>query len=150
MPLLRHLLVVIVTTISIISSNFSQAEQALETNNYQIHYNAFNTMVVSPQVAQSFGFVRARNRALLNISVLDANTKKPLMAMVKGQRKNLMGQIYPLEFQQIVEQGAIYYIAELRFSEAELWQFDIQVQPDPHNPAIPLKFTQTFYLQQSH
>ncbi|MCP4881389.1 MAG: DUF4426 domain-containing protein, partial [Gammaproteobacteria bacterium] len=115
MPLLRHLLVVIVTTISIISSNFSQAEQALETNNYQIHYNAFNTMVVSPQVAQSFGFVRARNRALLNISVLDANTKKPLMAMVKGQRKNLMGQIYPLEFQQIVEQGAIYYIAELRF-----------------------------------
>lgn len=125
-----------------------QAEQKLETPNYEIHYNAFNTMMVTPEVAQTYGFTRARNRALLNVSVLDANSKAPLMAHVKGQRKNLVGQIYDLEFQQIVEQGAIYYIAELRFSEAEMWRFDVLVQPDPHKPAIPLKFNQKFYLEQ--
>ncbi len=124
------------------------AEQKLETPDYDIHYNAFNTMMVTPEVAQTYNFTRARNRALLNVSVLDATSKQPLMAHVKGQRKNLVGQIYDLEFQQIVEQGAIYYIAELRFSEAEMWRFDVQVQPDPHKPAIPLKFSQKFYLEQ--
>ncbi len=148
MTFLRSMLISTLASLAIFSSSTSYAEQMLETTDYQIHYNAFNTMMVTPEVAQSLGFTRARNRALLNVSVLDANTKAPMMAMVKGQRKNLLGQIHPLEFQQVVEQGAIYYIAELRFSEAEMWNFDVQVQPDPHRPAVPLKFTQTFYIEQ--
>ena len=127
---------------------FAYAEQALETTQYHIHYNAFNTMMVTPEIASSYDFTRARNRALLNISVLDANTKAPLSAQIKGSRKNLVGQVYPLDFEQIVEQNAIYYIAEMRFSEAELWRFDIKVQPDPFQTPIPLRFNQTFYLEQ--
>jgi len=144
------MLISTLASLAIFCSSTSYAEQMLETTDYQIHYNAFNTMMVIPEVAQALGFTRARNRALLNVSILDADTKQPMMAMVKGQRKNLLGQSYALEFQQVVEQGAIYYIAELRFSEAEMWKFDIQVQPDPHAPAIPLKFTQTFYIEQAN
>ena len=146
MPFFRSLLMAIIASLT---SSLSQAEQMLETTAYQIHYNAFNTMMVNPEVAQALGFTRTRNRALVNVSVLDSNDNKPLMAMVTGQRKNLVGQVYPLAFQQIVEPGAIYYIAELRFSEAEMWQFNIRIQPDPHAPAIPLKFSQTFYIEQT-
>ncbi len=149
MSFVRSLLITIIAGAASLTSNLSQAEQMLETTAYQIHYNAFNTMMITPEVAQALGFTRARNRALINVSVLDNNDSKSLMAMVTGQRKNLVGQIYPLEFQQIVEPGAIYYIAELRFSEAEMWQFDIRIQPDPHAPAIPLKFSQTFYIEQT-
>lgn len=145
---MSQLLRIISLSFALLISFSVSAEQKLETPNYDIHYNAFNTMMVTPEVAQTYGFTRARNRALLNVSILDANTQQPLMAHVKGQRKNLVGQIYDLEFQQIVEQGAIYYIAELRFSEAEMWRFDVQVQPDPHKPAIPLKFSQKFYIEQ--
>ena len=145
---MSQLLRLISLSFALLISVSANAEQKLETPNYDIHYNAFNTMMVTPEVAQTYGFTRARNRALLNVSILDAKTKEPLMAHVKGQRKNLVGQIYDLEFQQIVEQGAIYYIAELRFSEAEMWRFDVQVQPDPHKPAIPLKFSQKFYIEQ--
>ncbi|MDP6967855.1 MAG: DUF4426 domain-containing protein [Gammaproteobacteria bacterium] len=148
MSLFRALLITLMVCVSSLAGSLTHAEQLLETRDYQIHYNAFNTMLVTPEIAQALGFTRARNRALVNISVLDSNDNKPLMAMVAGQRKNLVGQIYPLEFQQIVEPGAIYYIAELRFSEAEMWQFDIRIQPDPHAPAIPLKFSQTFYIEQ--
>ena len=149
MSFIRALLVTIISSFTILASGLIQAAQFLETTDYQIHYNAFNTMMVTPETAQALGFTRARNRALLNISVLNGQDKKPLMALVSGQRKNLVGQIYPLEFKPVVEPGAIYYIAELRFSEAELWQFDIRIQPDPQKPAIPLKFSQTFYIEQT-
>ncbi len=126
----------------------AMAEQVLETPKYHIHYNAFNTMMVTREVASHYGFTRARNRALVNISVLDANTQEALPTQIHGTHKNLIGQVYPLTFQQIVEQNAIYYIAELRFSEAELWRFDIKIQPDPFANPIPLRFSQTFYLEQ--
>tara|TARA_B110000285_G_C14924701_1_gene514404 strand:+ start:462 stop:905 length:444 start_codon:yes stop_codon:yes gene_type:complete len=124
------------------------AEQAIRSQNYDIHYNAFNTMMVPPEVAQSYGFTRARNRALLNISVLDSTTKQPLPAVVTGTRTNIVGQLLPLEFVQVKEQNAIYYIAQLRFTEAEMWRFEVQVQPDLNSDAIPLKFSQSFYLEQ--
>jgi hypothetical protein len=125
----------------------SYAEQAIYSPDYDIHYNAFNTMMVPPEVAQSYGFTRARNRALLNISVLDSSTKKALPAVVTGTRTNIIGQLLPLEFVQIKEQNAIYYIAQLRFTEEEMWRFELQIQPELNADAIPLKFSQTFYLE---
>jgi len=126
----------------------SYAEQAIHSQKYDIHYNAFNTMIVTPEVAQTYGFTRARNRALLNISVIDSATKKPLPAVVTGTRTNIIGQVLPLEFQQIKEQNAIYYIAQLRFTEEEMWRFELKIQPDLNAKAIPLKFSQIFYLEQ--
>ena len=126
----------------------SYAEQAIHSQKYDIHYNAFNTMIVTPDVAQTYGFTRARNRALLNVSVIDKVTKKPLPAVVTGTRTNIIGQVLPLEFEQIKEQNAIYYIAQLRFTEEEMWRFELKIQPDLNAKAIPLKFSQTFYLEQ--
>ena len=126
----------------------SYAEQAIHSQKYDIHYNAFNTMIVTPEVAQTYGFTRARNRALLNVAVIDKATKRPLAAMVTGTRTNIIGQVLPLEFQQIKEQNAIYYIAQLRFTEEEMWRFELKIQPDLNAKAIPLKFSQTFYLEQ--
>ena len=126
----------------------SYAEQAIHSQKYDIHYNAFNTMIVTPEVAQTYGFTRARNRALLNVSVIDKVTKKSLPAVVTGTRTNIIGQVLPLEFQQIKEQNAIYYIAQLRFTEEEMWRFELKIQPDLNAKAIPLKFSQIFYLEQ--
>jgi len=53
----------------------SYAEQAIHSQKYDIHYNAFNTMMVTPDVAQSYGFTRARKRASLDVSVIDSATK---------------------------------------------------------------------------
>ncbi len=126
----------------------SYAEQSIESPKYSIHYNAFNTMMVTPEIAQNYGFTRARNRALLNISILDTSTKEALPAVVTGTRSNIIGQVLPLEFQQIKEENAIYYIAQLRFTEEEMWRFELQIQPDLNAKPIPLKFSQIFYLEQ--
>ena len=144
----RLLLASLVLSFALSLSLPSYAEQAIQSQKYDIHYNAFNTMMVTPEIAQAYGFTRARNRALLNVSVIDNVTKKSLPAVVTGTRKNIIGQILPLEFLQINEQNAIYYIAQLRFTEEEMWRFELQIQPDLNADAIPLKFSQTFFLEQ--
>ena len=144
---IRHLSFICVVLLASLALP-SFAEQAINSQKYDIHYNAFNTMMVTPEVAQSYGFTRARNRALLNISVIDSQTMTPLPAVVSGTRTNILGQVLPLEFVQIKEQNAIYYIAQLRFTEEEMWRFELTVQPDLKAKPIPLKFSQIFYLEQ--
>ena len=70
MSFIRALLVTTITSFTILASGLIQAAQFLETTDYQIHYNAFNTMMVTPKTAQALGFTRARNRALLNLSLI--------------------------------------------------------------------------------
>ena len=144
----RLLLASLVLSFALSLSLPSYAEQAIQSQKYDIHYNAFNTMMVTPEVAQTYGFTRARNRALLNVSVIDKVTKQSLPAVVTGTRTNIVGQRLPLEFLQIKEQNAIYYIAQLRFTEEEMWRFELNIQPDLNADAIPLKFSQTFFLEQ--
>lgn len=147
MTLMRHLSLICGLLLATLSVS-SHAEQAIHSAKYDIHYNAFNTMMVQPDVAQRYGFIRARNRALLNISIIDRASLKSLPAVVTGTRTNIVGQVLRLKFVQIKEENAIYYIAQLRFTEEESWRFELQVQPDLNAPAIPLKFSQTFYLEQ--
>jgi hypothetical protein len=144
----RLLLASLVLSFALSLSLPSYAEQAIQSQKYDIHYNAFNTMMVTPEVAQTYGFTRARNRALLNVSVIDKVTKQSLPAVVTGTRTNIVGQRLPLEFLQIKEQNAIYYIAQLRFTEEEMWRFELNIQPDLNADAIPLKFSQMFFLEQ--
>jgi hypothetical protein len=51
---------------------------------------------------------------LLNVSILDADGNA-VKARVTGSVKNLPGQILALRFNEVVEQPARYYLAEVRF-----------------------------------
>ena len=126
----------------------AQAEQSLTQNGYEIHYNAFNSGFLLPEVAQANGLTRSKVMALLNISVLKLeqdSTKKPVTALVNGQAQNLIGQIKTIEFKKIDEGNAIYYLGSFRFSDEELLNFDLSVQPDPNQSPINIRFKQTFY-----
>lgn len=127
---------------------FAQAEQSLTQNGYEIHYNAFNSSFITPEVAQQNGLTRSKVMGLLNVSVLQIDkdgTKKPTTAIISGEAKNLLQQLKPLEFTKIDEGNAIYYISSFRFSDEELLNFVLQVQPDPNQSPIEVRFSQTFY-----
>ena len=68
MSFIRALLVTTITSFTILASGLIQAAQFLETTDYQIHYNAFNTMMVTPKTAQALGFTRAPRLELFLVS----------------------------------------------------------------------------------
>ena len=128
----------------------SHAEQEKSFGDYDVHYTVLNSTFITPEIANAYGIVRGKDRALINVAIrqrLDKGTSKAKKAIVTGSSSDLIHS-ENLEFREIVEQQAIYYIAELRFNNKELRTFTIKIQPDPNIAPYTLKFSKTLYVDQ--
>jgi len=121
------------------------AERMIEKDGYQVHYNVFNSSMLTPKIATQYGIKRVKNRAVLNISVLDMN-KKAVVALVSGEARNSISQLTPLVFHKATEGNAIYYLAVFKFVEAENLDFKVSIVPDGTTSAIKLSFKQQLFL----
>jgi len=123
----------------------ARSEQSKKVGAYNVHYVAFASTFLSPEMARKYNVVRGRNRALINISVLNQDNS-PVRAKLNGTVKNLPGQILRLNFEEVVEGDAVYYLAQTRFSDQELMRFSINfVGPDGEENT--LKFDQKLYWE---
>ena len=126
----------------------SYAESSKEFGDYTIHYNAFRSDTISPEVAKQYGLARASNRILINIAVLKKvmnTTGKPTAAKITGHASNLTGQLKKLEFREIREGSAIYYLAETKISDGEFLKFDLKIIPEGEERAARIRFDKRFF-----
>lgn len=131
-----------------LGSSNSYAENSKEFGDYVIHYNAFRSDTISPEVAKQYGLARANNRVLINIAVLKKvmnTTGQPTSSKVTGHASNLTGQLKQLEFKEITEGNAIYYLAETKISDGEFLKFDVKIIPEGETKAARLKFDKRFF-----
>ena len=124
---------------------FSQAEQMKQLGAWDVHYIALSSSFLTPEVARTYGIQRSKYNALVNISVLDSATQAPQNVLVSGTATDLMGRSQPLEFKQITEGKAIYYIATLSFRYEEDIKFDIKLSKG--NTEQRLRFQQKLYIE---
>jgi len=122
-------------------SNTANAEQKQTLGNWDVHYSAFTSTFLSPQVASTYGITRSASKGVLNISVLDKKTQAPQELEVTGQVVNPLGQVQSLEFQKITEAEAVYYITQFDYTNAETLRFTINIGNEQ-----TLKFNQEFWL----
>ncbi|OUS33160.1 hypothetical protein A9R01_09880 ['Osedax' symbiont bacterium Rs2_46_30_T18] len=126
------------------------AQQTVETPDYIIHYNAFNSTVIDADAAKKNKLVRSKYTAMLNISVFAKNadgSSSAVKSFNSGTVENLLGQQQQLEFVTIAEGKAVYYIASFRFANEEVMNFKVAVQPDPNKQPIAVNLTQKFYVE---
>lgn len=138
---------ILAVALLLIVSSLTAAEQKKTFANYDVHYIAFNSTVVPPEVAKAYGITRGDNRGVVNISIRRQNndgTDSPQRAIIKGSSTDLIHR-RELDFQEVIEQGAIYYLAEFRYDDKDMRHFDIQVQPNANIAPYRLKFSQTLY-----
>jgi hypothetical protein len=121
----------------------ASAEQKQELGKWDVHYIALNTTFLTPEVAKQYGIVRSKFNALINISVLDRKDKSAQSVILTGEAKNLLGVIKKLNFKQVTEGKAIYYLALLPFSDLE--QYRITVNINDGLEQKNLKFQHKFY-----
>jgi hypothetical protein len=128
-----------------------QAQQSQDFGQYVVHYNALNTNLIPPQVAQAYGIQRSSSRALLNITVLKKvmdNPGSPVKAEITTTATNLTGQRRQIGLREILEpDGAVYYIAEFPVHNMETWRFEIGVQIAGESEPLVVKFKQQFYTE---
>lgn len=138
-----HFILTISITLGLLFTGQVNAEQKQVLGNWDIHYIAFNTTFLTPQVAKENGIVRSKFNGLVNISVLDRKDKTAQSVILTGQAKNLIGVIKKLTFKQVKEGKAIYYLAVLPFSHLE--QYRITIDVNNGFDQRTLKFQHKFY-----
>ncbi|XQE66877.1 DUF4426 domain-containing protein [Pseudomonas sp. P3C3] len=102
------------------------AERKQTFGELDVHYSVFNSSFLQPDVAAAAGLTRSKTVGVLNIAAL--RDGKGQAAKVSGTLKNLLGQTSELKFKQVLESGAVYYLAEFPLRQREMLTFSVQVQ----------------------
>lgn len=124
------------------------AQQSERFGPYELHYSAVNTTFLSPQVASAYGITRGRDRAILNIAIREHRPggSEPRTAQLSGRVRDLLQRSEPLEFREIREGPAIYYLAELRFINEEWRIFEVEFRPEGAERAYTFEWRHQFYF----
>ena len=117
----------------------------VEIGNHVVHFSAQSTDQLPPEIARAYNIVRSKNRAMLNVSVLEGGTNRPVTAEVAVKTVNLTGQMKNVTMRMIQEQEAIYYIGETPVANQETLIFDISVTPDGEAEASNVRFKRQCY-----
>ena len=118
------------------------AERKQSFGDLDVHYSAFNSGFLQPDIAAAAGLSRSKTQGVINISVLKAG--KASNASVDGQVRNLLGQSYALKFKEVNEGEAIYYLAQFPFEDREMLRFTINVKAGD-GVAHSFDFNQEFF-----
>ncbi len=141
--LLQSLSVLILSSVFMFNAH---AENMTKLDHLDVHYIAFGATFLTPKIAKAYDIERSRYNGVINIAVLDNTVKgKPAKNVsISGKARNDLGQIKSLEFDEVTEGDAIYYLAQVTYSHEETYYFDITVNDGTGNKSF--KFKQKFYV----
>lgn len=129
----------------------SRADNMAEIGDYVVHYNAFTSDTLSPDMARLYNITRSKNRALLNVVVLKKTNGalgEPVEAEVSGTATNLNAQMKKLVIRQVRESNSnhVYHISEIKVNNGETLDFVIDIRPEGGS-SHTIRFRQQFFTQ---
>ncbi|MFK8047336.1 MAG: DUF4426 domain-containing protein [Halioglobus sp.] len=134
-------------TVFLFSAMGALAEQSETFDQYELHYSVVNTTFIQPEVAANYGIVRGEKRAILNLAVLDTSTENndAVTMLLKGRTWDLIQNQF-LEFQEVREGDAIYYIADFKFINEEWRFFEVDFRPEGASKSYKFKLKHQLYI----
>ena len=126
-----------------------QAQQSEMFGPYELHYSVVNSTFLAPEVAATYGIVRGDKRAILNLAVREemAPPGETLNMQLQGRTWDLI-QSQTLDFLEIREGKAVYYIAEFKFINEEWRFFEVDFRPEGADKTYTFKFKHQLYIEQ--
>lgn len=143
---MKHVLTsILAALVIVVGVSDVKAEQSKRLGPWEVHYNAFNSTLLRPEMAKQYQLSRSETLATLNISVLDATAvgKPAQQVEISGYVMNPLSQQQTLEFNEIIEGEAVYYLAQTRFSNLETLRFFITIKQG--NQTQELRFHKEFW-----
>lgn len=124
----------------------SAAENMKKLGDMNVHYMAIGATFLTPEVANAYNIERSRFNGLVNIAVMDNTVaNKPAKTVaITGTAKNLAGQKKSLEFTEVKEGDAIYYLAQVSYRNDETIVFNLSITDGKETQTF--KFSQKFYV----
>lgn len=120
------------------------AEQKKVLGPWDVHYIAFDSTVIDAKIAQSYQLQRSKYQAVLNISVLNSTDQKAQQVRISGTATDLTQKQIELNFREVKEGNAIYYLAQVPVHDQKHLNFKLDIWQGTENQK--LEFSQVFYI----
>ena len=108
-----------------------------QIGNYEVHYAAFPSTIIPPEVARAHRIARADDKIIINVSVKSG--KQPVKVSLTGKVINLLEQVIELDFVEVQESSAIYYLAAYVSQSTDILRFNLIVIT-ADNETLPINF----------
>lgn len=127
----------------------AHAQQSEMFGPYELHYSVVNSTFLKPEVAATYGIVRGEKRAILTLAVRDqlAPPGETHAMQLQGRTWDLI-QNQTLNFLEIREGKATYYIADFKFINEEWRFFEVDFRPEGAEQTYTFKFKHQLYADQ--
>jgi len=122
---------------------YPASADTVDCGGYQVHYTSFKSTIIPPEVAAAHHIVRSDNRVITNVSVRRAGSPAP--AAVEGTATNLLNQSVRLEFREVDEADAVYYLASQVVDERDTLRYEIAVRPGDSDETCTVKFVRDYF-----
>ena len=107
------------------------AQQSTRYDQFELHHSIVYTTFLSPEVAAEYGITRGPDKAILTLSVRDADSGE-----IAGRPMTIEGRTWDLitggdmRVKEIREGRATYYIVPFEFLDREYRFFEFTFQPE--------------------
>jgi hypothetical protein len=123
------------------------AQQSETFGPFELHYSVVNTTFLDPKIAATYGITRGEKRAILNLALREnLSSGSTARAMVLQGRTWDLIQNQTLEFREIREGDAIYYVAEFPFINEEWRFFEVDFRPAGADQTYTFNFKHQLYI----
>lgn len=126
----------------LLAAGAASAQGLKTTGDYQVHYSAFASGFLTPEIAREYGVLRSRTRGVLLVSVKRAG--EPAMAPIEAWVSAGGGQPEPLSLRAVRTDGTVSYLGSFPIADGESRQFRILVTP-PDAAPLEITFSQQFF-----
>lgn len=124
-------------------------ETSKDFGDYVVYFSALTTDQLTAEIAQRYGIVRSKNRAMLNVNILkkkEGTIGTPVAGEVSVGANNLTGQLKNITVREIREGEAIYYIGECNITNRETLIFTIDVTPINEASSFSVRYMKQFFV----
>lgn len=123
---------------------------------YSVHFSVFNSSLLNPDIAEQYGFTRGERWGLVNIVIIPdrpadddgSEFRFGKKVLIDGTFSNMLQQEWPLNFKEIREADAIYYIAPFKFDHRELLHFVVLIKAPEDRYSNTVKFSHSLFHNQ--
>lgn len=132
--------------IALLISPAGHAQNAKTVGEHTIHYVAYNSRFLSPEVASAYGITRGDDIGLVNISVQQTGViAEGMEASISGHAINMIQQVKHMQFREVREGKAVYYISPFKFDHEDSLTFTFDVLIKATGQSHTVKWQQKFW-----
>lgn len=114
-----------------------------------VYFSVLNTSFLSPEIARSYGIVRGDNKFLINVAIRRQQDDRDVAAaaQVSGSTSDLIHRS-ELEFLEVAEQDALYYIASFEIDNTEKRDFRLKILAEGQRQSYDINFNKKLYVDE--